>query len=173
MAIFFYGCVSIDGYLADKNHKLDWLHQSGSVEETDYEHFYQSMDTTIMGKRTFDEIKDMENVEDFYPTTKNYVFTHAPDLAVKGFISVSGDVVDFIKQIDSGKNIWIVGGNTILAPLLDHDMVDSMFIQIAPVLLGEGIPLFSQSEQLKRFYLKEVKQYGQFAELVYSKVSSS
>lgn len=42
-----------DGYLVDKNHSLDWLYQTGSVEETDYESFYSSMDITLMGKRTF------------------------------------------------------------------------------------------------------------------------
>ena len=48
-------------------------------------------------------------------------------------------------------------------------MVDNMIIQIAPVLLGSGIPLFTQKEILKRFSLEGVNQYGQFAELVYSK----
>ncbi|MCI8912757.1 MAG: hypothetical protein HFF38_01330 [Lawsonibacter sp.] len=48
-------------------------------------------------------------------------------------------------------------------------MVDWLIIQTAPVLLGEGIPLFTQKENLKRFHLEEVKQYGQFAELIYKK----
>ena len=41
MSVFFYGCVTLDGYLADRNHGLDWLHQSGTVEETGYEAFYR------------------------------------------------------------------------------------------------------------------------------------
>ena len=24
MSVFFYGCITLDGYLADKNHNLDW-----------------------------------------------------------------------------------------------------------------------------------------------------
>lgn len=170
MSVFFYGCISMDGYLADKSHNLDWLHQSGTIEETDFESFYNSMDITIMGKRTFHEIENLENPECLYPATQNYVFTHDQSLASKGFIPVKGDVVEFVRETEEDKNIWIVGGNTILAPLLDHDMIDHMLIQIAPVLLGAGIPLFSQKEVLKRFCLKEVKKYGQFAELVYSKI---
>ena len=170
MRVFFYGCITMDGYLADKNHSLDWLYQTGSIEETGYESFYKDMDITIMGKRTFREIENLENIESLYPTTQNYVFTHAERLSVKEFIPINGDVVEFVKQIGGDKNIWIVGGNTVLAPLLDHDMVDHMIIQIAPVLLGTGIPLFSQKEALKRFCLKEVKKYGQFAELVYDKI---
>lgn len=170
MSVFFYGCITIDGYLADKNHNLDWLYQTGSIEETDFESFYKSIDITIMGKRTFSEIENIENIASLYPTTQNYVFTHAESLSVREFIPIDCDVVEFVKQIDRDKNIWIVGGNTILAPLLDNDMVDNMIIQIAPVLLGMGIPLFSQKEVLKRFCLKEVKKYGQFAELIYSKI---
>lgn len=46
-------------------------------------------------------------------------------------------------------------------------MIDHIILQIAPVLLGNGIPLFTQKEQLQRFHLVDVKQYGQFAELIY------
>ncbi len=137
MSVYFYGCITMDGYLADINHNLDWLYESGSVEETGYDSFYKSMDITIMGKRTFNEIKDMENIDSFYPTTDNYVLTHAENLSVKGFIPKNRDIVEFVKDLDRGKNIWIVGGNTLVAPLLENDMVDNMIIQVAPVLLGK------------------------------------
>lgn len=51
-------------------------------------------------------------------------------------------------------------------------MVDHLIIQVAPVLLGEGIPLFTQAEALHRFKLEAVNRYGQFAELVFAGVSS-
>lgn len=169
MSVYFYGCITMDGYLADKNHNLDWLNQTGTTEETDYEEFYKNMDITIMGKRTFDEIQKAGNMELFYPTTQNYVFTHSDKTGQNGFTAINTDVVEFVKQINRDKNIWIIGGNTILAPLLDHNLVDYIIVQIAPVLLGAGISLFTQKEALKRFRLKEVKKYGQFAELVYEK----
>jgi dihydrofolate reductase len=67
--------------------------------------------------------------------------------------------------LGTDQNIWVVGGNAILAPLLDQDLVDRITVQIAPVLLGAGIPLFAQTESLRRFRLEDVKRYGQFAEL--------
>ena len=167
MSVSFYGCITLDGYLADKDHGLSWLHETGSAEETGYEDFYRKMDAVIMGKRTFEEVARLENAASFYPTTENYVFTHAASLPQKGFIPVSGDVAEFVAGLGPDKNVWVVGGNTVLAPLLDRDMVDYLIIQVAPVLLGEGIPLFTQKEGLRRFHLDEVKRYGQFAELVY------
>ncbi len=169
MSVFFYGCVTLDGYLADKTHGLDWLHQTGNAEDTGYDAFYQKMDVTIMGKRTYDEIARLEDASSVYPTTENYVFTHSANLSRKGFTSESGDVSEFVSGLGPDKNIWIVGGNTVLAPLLNADMVDYLIVQLAPVLLGAGIPLFTQKKGVKRFHLDQVKQYGQFAELIYSK----
>lgn len=157
----------MDGYLADRSHNLDWLYNTGTIEQTGYDEFYKNMDITIMGKRTFDEIKNLQG--DIYPTTQNYVFTHDSTISKKGFTTVNTDVVEFVERIDKNKNIWIIGGNTILAPLLNDNMVDNIILQIAPVLLGNGIPLFTQKELLMRFKLKKVKKYGQFAELVYQK----
>ena len=169
MSVFFYGCITLDGDLADKTHGLNWLHETGSPEETDCDRFYSAMDVTIMGKRTFEEIARLEDADGVYPTTENYVFTHSASLPQKGFVPVSGDVVEFVTKLGPDKNIWIIGGNTILAPLLERDMVDHLIVQVAPVLLGEGIPLFTQKEGQMRFRLDEVKRYGQFAELIFSR----
>ena len=57
MSVYFYGCVTLDGYLAGKNHELDWLHQTGAAEDTGYEDFYAHMNVTLMGRRTFRELE--------------------------------------------------------------------------------------------------------------------
>ena len=170
MSVFFYGCVTLDSYLADKRHRLDWLHQTGTAEETGYQDFYSRMDITLMGRRTFREIEGLGDPAEIYPATQNLVFTHRP-LSCPGFRAVCGDPAELVRGIPREKNVWIIGGNTILAPLLEADLVDGMTIQIAPVLLGEGIPLFTQGEGCIRFRLAGVKQYGQFAELCYERAA--
>ena len=52
MAVYFYGCITLDGYMAAKGHGLDWLYDTGSPEETSYDEFYSHMDVTLMGRRT-------------------------------------------------------------------------------------------------------------------------
>ena len=169
MSVYFYGCISLDGYLATKDHDLTWLYESGTTESTGYDKFYEQMDIVMMGRKTFNEILKVGKPYQFYPKTKNYVFTSDTTIREEGFEFINQDVVEFIKTLDKNKNIWIAGGNTLVAPLLDHDLFDVMYIQIAPVLLGEGIPLFTQKSQLKRYELKKVHQYDQFAELIYYK----
>lgn len=169
MTVFFYGCVSMDGFLADKNHNLDWLYQSGSTEETDYENFYRQMDVVMMGKRTFNEISHLENLDAIYPTTQNFVFSHESYLSAEGFTVVNRPVVEVVQEFDVSQNIWIVGGNTLITPLIAAQLLDCLIIQVAPIILGEGIPLFLKSEITTRFQLREVQQFGQFAQLTYDK----
>ena len=168
MAVYFYGCVSLDGYLAASDHDLGWLYETGTTEDTGYGDFYARMDVTLMGRRTFAEVAKLDDPASAYPTTENFVFTHG-ELDCAGFTAVSEDPAAFVEKLGPDRNVWVVGGNTILAPLLERDMVDHLIIQVAPVLLGKGIPLFTQAEALHRFKLEAVNRYGQFAELVYAR----
>ena len=70
MAVYFYGCITLDGYLATKGHGLDWLYDTGSPEETSYDEFYSHMDVTLMGRRTFQEIEKTGDPASVYPTTE-------------------------------------------------------------------------------------------------------
>ena len=128
---------------------------------------YQLKDGEALHYHRFEPLERLEksglSVE---PDNYSQVYT-AP--LPEGFVPVRGDVVEFVKGQPGEKNIWVIGGNTILAPLLDAGMVDGMTIQLAPVLLGAGIPLFTQGEGPLRFRLEKAVQYGQFAELVYTK----
>ena len=37
MSVYCYGCITVDGYLDDKNHNLEWLNQTGTIEESGYD----------------------------------------------------------------------------------------------------------------------------------------
>lgn len=169
MKVYFYGCISLDGYLADAAHGLDWLEQTGMVEQTGYDAFYRQIDVTLMGRRTFDAIVRSGQAAEAYPTTRNYVFTHADSLPVEGYEPVQGDVAAFVRQLPSDAAVWVVGGNTLVAPLLACGLIDCIVLQIAPVLLGAGIPLFTQPPARQQFRLTAMRQYGPFAELVYER----
>ena len=49
----FYGAVSIDGCLATKDNRLDWLFQTAGANDAPTEAFMQQVDTAIMGRHTY------------------------------------------------------------------------------------------------------------------------
>ena len=82
---------------------------------------------------------------------------------------VNEDPVAFLKnlQMTEGKDIWVVGGGRLIKPLLEHQMIDEWYIQITPVLLGDGIPLFQKGTYEARFEMLDTTRFGEFIELHY------
>lgn len=82
---------------------------------------------------------------------------------------INDDIVGFTKSLKSqeGERIWIVGGGEVLYPLLQAKLVDEFIIQIAPSIMGRGIPMFMPGDQENELRLVDVKRSKQFAELHY------
>ncbi|ETY73417.1 diadenosine tetraphosphate hydrolase [Lactiplantibacillus fabifermentans T30PCM01] len=166
----FYGAVSIDGYLATTNNRLDWLFQTTGAESAPTADFMQEVDTAIMGRHTYEytmaETTD-QLINPYNPATKNIVMTSNPHEGDEHTTFTNSPITELVEQLRQadGQNIWIVGGAGVLMPLLKADLVDEMYIQIAPVILGDGLPLFTKIDHEHRFELVATNQYGQLAEL--------
>ncbi|MBY8911469.1 dihydrofolate reductase family protein [Bacillus sp. YC2] len=167
--LVFYGAVSADGYLARENHSLDWLIGTEGEEDTDYADFYETVDTIIMGRKTYEEILTLLPEEFPYKGKECFVFSRTSTGSNEYVQFIHEDPADFIKALkrQEGKRIWIVGGGELLHPVLEEKLVDEFIIQIAPVLLGRGIPLFKPRDRETRLKLTDVRRYKQFAELHY------
>ncbi|QBG57914.1 diacylglycerol kinase [Bacillus amyloliquefaciens] len=167
--LVFYGAVSTDGYLARENHSLDWLIGTEGEEDTDYADFYESVDTIIMGRKTYEEILVLFPDEFPYKGKECYVFSRTLTGRTEDVRFIQEEPADFIQALkrQDGKRIWIVGGGDLLQPILKEELVDEFIIQIAPVLLGRGIPLFRPGETETALKLTDVRRYKQFAELRY------
>ena len=75
-------------------------------------------------------------------------------------------------RLTKAKNVFVIGGNSLVGPLLDADLFDHLIIQIAPLILGKGVPLFTQEEGQRFYQLDSLRQFGPFAELVFSRKKS-
>jgi len=76
-------------------------------------------------------------------------------------IMVSQSAKDFISQLNlrNNKNIWLVGGASIVDEFLKSDLIDEFIITIIPILLGDGIPLFKGRSNETKLELIDVKTF--------------
>ncbi|EGK05266.1 dihydrofolate reductase family protein [Dysgonomonas mossii] len=141
-----YIATSIDGYIADIGGGLDWLSAYPITPELNYgyDEFFNSVDTVIMGGRTYRDILNMDVIYPYkdkisYIITRNKMNNPKEDIHF-----VSENIIEALSEIkkQEGKDIWIVGGGEIISMLLDNDLIDEMIITIIPMMLGSGIPLF-------------------------------
>lgn len=78
---------------------------------------------------------------------------------------VSEDAAEVLPELkaEDGKDIWLMGGGRLFRSLLDARIVDGVEVAVAPILLGEGIPLLPAGTggvRLKRTGIEEFSASG-------------
>lgn len=129
---------SLDGFIADKDGKVDWLFTDSDYG---YSEFYDSIDTLLIGRKTYEQALSFGDWP--YSGKKCYVFT-SKNLTSDDNVIFSKDPVAVANKLIaySGKDIWLVGGTEIITELLNNGLVREVIISIHPVILGNGFPLF-------------------------------
>jgi len=157
-----YIAASIDGYIARNDGDLDWLTEFPNPEKTDYgyKEFFESVDTVIMGGRTYRDILSMDVLWP-YKDKETYVITRSPMNEKKNIHFITENVIEKISRLreQNGKDIWLVGGGKLITTLLNENMVDEMIITTIPVILGHGIPLFPDKPKESQWKLQDCISY--------------
>lgn len=144
--VILYIAMSLDGYIARKNGNIDWLDGDGSESNSDfgYEEFYSSIDTVIMGRKTYDQILTLGEYP--YKGTKGYVYTSKERTENENVVFTDENVEELLTKLrnEDGKDIWLIGGAGVIDDFIKKDLIDEYFITIIPCILGEGISLFKE-----------------------------
>lgn len=159
--LILYIAMSLDGFIARPNDDLDWL-QSVAKEGEDYgyQSFIHTVDTIIIGKRTFDKVLTL--VETYPHHDKmTYVITHTKQSNKDHIIFYTENIKDLINELkqQAGKNIYCDGGAILVQTLLREELIDEMIISVIPILLGEGIRLFDNNKFIAYLQLLDAKHF--------------
>src|SRR6266516_4017319 len=150
---------SLDNYIARKDGGFDWIHWSDEVAKISAK-FMKTVDALLIGRKTFEVM--LASGQTSYPGAKNYVFSHSkkkrealkkrlaakkkPDRNVE---IVTEDAAKFVRELKrrKGKGIVVFGGGELAKSLFEADLIDEVVLNIHPVLLGSGIPLFHEMKK--------------------------
>ncbi len=172
--------VSLDGYIAALDGSVDWLNRATSKakgEDFGMSEFFKSIDTVLMGRKTYEIALKMGMDKAGYPNMKTYVFSRTlPPGQRDGVEFVSGDPGALIARLKQqpGKDIWLCGGGELAREVLKSQALDEVILGIAPVLIGAGRLTFPPGFPETEVELVECKQYkGGVVGLTYRIVSAS
>lgn len=158
MANIVYIATSLDGYIADKENRLDWLNEIPNPNHIDcgFANFMNRIDAIIMGRNTFETVLSFDCK---WPYKKPvFVLSNSlqtlPDVSAGKAELIKGSPKEVVEQLNQKgmADIYIDGGKTVQS-FLKHDLIDEMVITTVPILLGAGIPLFAHLESPVRFSL--------------------
>lgn len=167
--VVLYIAASLDGYIATEEDSLQWLFDVEGEGDNGYSEFYETIDTILIGRRTYDWVMEAEKGKFPYENKQCYVFSKTMSGKQDNVEFVNEDVITFTNRIKElkGNNIWVVGGGDLLHSFIKENLVDEFIITIAPTILGKGIPLFKDVDFETKLTLKSIKKYNQFVELHY------
>ena len=159
--------ISLDGYIATKDDSLEWLLNTQGSGDNGFGEFYNTVDMIILGRRTYDWIMTQENGRFPYIGKECYVFTSQKMMDTEYVKFTSQSPEELISEIKGeGKKIWIVGGSQMIDLARKKKLIDEYILNISPVILGDGIPLFYEGEK-DDLILDKVRTFGQFVEVSY------
>jgi dihydrofolate reductase len=159
--VILYIAMSLDGYIAKPNDDLSFLSNvEKKGEDYGYANFVNSVDTVIMGRKTYDWV--MTQVSEFpHSGITSYIITRTAKSSIGKANFYTGDIKDLISRIKSekGKDIFCDGGAEIANELLKENLIDEIILSIIPVLVGNGTKLFNDGRPEEILELISTKQF--------------
>ena len=140
---------SLDGYIADREGGLDWLHTVPNPEQLDlgYESFMKGVDAIVMGRNTFETVCafDMEWPYKLPVFVLSGTLQKVPEDLKDKVDIVKGPLDGILDKIHKQAyfRLYIDGGRTI-QNFLKEALIDELIITTIPILLGGGATLFGE-----------------------------
>ena len=161
---------SLDGFIARKDGRVDWLETSDeftggdSMDPEFVEAFLKTIDCYVMGSRTYETALRFE-AQGFgwaYGDKPTFVLTSRELPRVRDTIEFySGDLTQFVNAHLRPRfgSIWFVGGGAVSGECLRLGLADEVRYSILPILIGDGITFFEKLDRDVPLHLMEVKAY--------------
>jgi len=99
----------------------------------------------------------------FDSKSRSIVFSrHSPPAGAPSGVEFVNDAIGpFVSRLreQPGKDIWLMGGGEIIAAFLDAQAIDEFVISVAPVFIGEGIPLIARRHRHVPLELRSAERF--------------
>jgi dihydrofolate reductase len=173
--IFSFMHISLDGFVAGPNGEMNWI----KVDEEIFDHVGKRIsegDTALYGRKTY------EMMQNYWPTagdkpnaskhdkehsawynkvhkvvlSKSMKGAELPDTTI-----ISDNLADEINKVKQrpGKDILLFGSPTATHALIQQDLIDGYWLFVNPIILGQGIPLFTDIKDKIKLKLLSTKQF--------------
>jgi dihydrofolate reductase len=161
---------SLDGFIARKDGRVDWLETSDEFADGDtmdpefVKTFLDAIDCYVMGSRTYETALGFE-ARGFgwaYGDKPTFVLSTRALPRTRNTVEFySGDLARLVNERlrPRFRSIWFAGGGSVAGECLRLGLADELRYSILPVLIGDGIAFFEKLGRDIPLHLAEVKAY--------------
>src|SRR4051812_24235376 len=168
--------ISLDGFVAGPNGEMDWI----KVDEEIFDHVGKRIsegDTALYGRVTYQMMEgywptagdkpgasrhDIEHSRWYNKVHKVVISRTMKDAALPHTEIISDKLPDRINDIKQrpGNDILLFGSPTATHALIQLNLIDGYWLFVNPIILGQGIPLFTDIKDKTKLNLITTQQFG-------------
>ena len=156
--------MSLDGYIAKTGNYTDWLPEVSQPIENgyDFKQFRDSVSCVVITGIYHAALQ----ASDIWPFGDKmcYILTSrslslSPDIKADLIITPEDNGRDYINAVDqlrerTGGDIWLAGDQSIITHFMAQGLIDEITVNVLPVTLGVGLPMFGSNKQIQGWTLR-------------------
>jgi dihydrofolate reductase len=140
MKVILYMATTANGYIAKENDDTSWISKE---EWNSYSKAVRDAGNMVIGHRTYEilttqpefaELQDVRIVvlahSDVHLLSEKHLLAHSP--------------AEALELLQGSSEVVVAGGSMVNAAFLSQGLVDELYLDIEPLLLGTGIPLLER-----------------------------
>ncbi|HEY0669667.1 MAG TPA: dihydrofolate reductase family protein [Sphingobacteriaceae bacterium] len=167
--------ISLDGFVAGPNGELDWV----KIDEELFDHVGNRVnegDTALYGRVTYQMMESYWPTAADKPTASKHDIEHSKwyskvhkvvlsktlkEVGLTNTEIISDNVSDGINEIkqQAGEDILLFGSPTATHSLIQLNLIDGFWLFVNPIILGRGIPLFTDIKDKIDLKLLNTRQF--------------
>lgn len=161
--------ISLDGFAANAKGEINWIHVDEEIFDYAARRINES-DTALYGRVTYQMMEnywptaadrpgaskhDKEHSAWYNEVAKVILSKSMQGQKLKNTTIISENIKDRINELKQkeGKEIVIFGSPSAAHSLMKSDLIDDFWLFVNPILLGNGIPVFSNIEEITKLKL--------------------
>lgn len=151
---------SVDGRISlSSKHPPDW------TSNEDWKFFQKSLsqiDAVIVGRNTY------QSAAERLRKRNTFVLSSRPKTLVqRGTVTfVNPAKVNLPQLLEGYKSVAVLGGGAVYRFMLEHNLLDEIFITVEPFIFGRGKEMFAGGNQTKQVSLLSVKRLNRTGTLL-------
>lgn len=150
MKVILYMAITANGMIADHDDEASFLTPK---EAASYCSVVKNAGCLIVGRRTYHILTTQPEYQEF-KNAKLVVVSHDDVTLVDPRHAVARSPKEAVDLLSDFPEIIVAGGGILNASFIADDLIDEIYLDIEPAILGDGIPLFKgQSFQKELIFL--------------------
>jgi len=167
--------ISLDGFVAGPKGEMDWI----KINDEIFDHVGKRInkgDTSLYGRVTYELMEsywptaadkpnaskhDLEHSKWYSKVHKLVLSTTMKDAALANTTIISDNLSDRINEIKQKgvQDILLFGSPTATHSLMKLNLIDGYWLFVNPIILGQGIPLFTGVQEKIKLNLLNTHQF--------------